>query len=65
VIGWGASWQPWLQEVTRDGRTVLEASVADGSIFYRVVKLPEDRYDRDTLRAKAGGTMPAVTPPTP
>ncbi len=63
VIGWGASTHPWLQEVTPDKRTVLEVYVGDGSLFYRVVKVPEARYDRDALRAKASGIpIPAAAP---
>lgn len=57
VIGWGASWQPWLEEVDAAGERVLSARIGDLATFYRVVKLPESTYDRDELRAMAGGTM--------
>lgn len=57
VIGWGAAWTPWLEEVTSTGQRVLTVASAPPATFYRVVKLPETTYGRDTLRALAGGPM--------
>jgi hypothetical protein len=61
VIGWGAAWQPWLEEITPTGQTVLRVASGPPATFYRVVKLPEATYQRDTLRALAGGTMLPVS----
>lgn len=61
VIGWGAAWQPWLEEVTPDHQTVLRVDSAPPATFYRVVKLAESTYQRDALRALAGGTMLPVS----
>jgi hypothetical protein len=50
-----------LEEVTPEHQTVLRVDSSPPATFYRVVKLPESTYQRDTLRALAGGTMPPVS----
>jgi hypothetical protein len=62
VIGWGAAWTPWLEEVTATGQRVLTVASSPPATFYRVVKLAEATYSRDQLRSLAGGaTMAPAT----
>ncbi len=60
VIGWGAAWSPWMEELDASGNQVMSITVpAPSHTFYRVVKLPAATYDRDQLRALGGGSAEA------
>lgn len=58
VIGWGTGWSPWLEQVTLDGKRVLTVSAAPNDVIYRAEPSPAATYNRDILRAAAGGTAP-------
>ena len=58
VIGWGTGSSPWLEQVTPDGKRLLTVSAASNDVIYRAEPSPAATYDRDTLRAAAGGTAP-------
>ncbi len=58
VIGWGTGSSPWLEQVTPDGKRVLTVSAGPTDVIYRAEPSPAAAYDRDTLRAAAGGSAP-------
>lgn len=56
VIGWGDAVGPWLEEIDARGQRVMSIATLPGQSFYRAEKVATTAYDREALRALAGGS---------
>ena len=57
LIDWGTPLQPMFEELDAAGDRLLAISQVPSGNSYRIVKYPASTFDRDTLRAKAGGDL--------
>jgi hypothetical protein len=57
LIGWGTPLQPMFEELDAAGERLLAMSQVPGGNSYRIVKYSAVTFDRDTLRAQAGGDL--------
>jgi hypothetical protein len=57
VINWGAGQQPFLEELTPDGRRMMAVGLPNSGNSYRTVKYAPSDFDINVLRQFAGGSV--------
>ncbi len=57
LIDWGLPLQPMFEELDANGERMLAITQLPFGSSYRIVKYPSGDFDRDTLRAQAGGDL--------
>jgi hypothetical protein len=57
LIDWGTPRQPMFEELDANGERMLAITQLPFGSSYRIVKYPAADFDRDTLRAQAGGDL--------